>query len=279
MATVNLDLLIPHMDAYKTYLDNQDTKASSRPFSNAEEDYKRDIADKAAGFLEAESWTESDIGSGTIGERSIKAVQRNLNLIGRFQVSGFSDKVRESGSEAERLLYDLYHDHKEQECFDRICDMFGRKYDLVAYLYFILDPKRYLPLRSTIFDGIFKRLGIDLQTAGRCSWENYQDFIDTIAAVRDAMKDHFKQEDIDLLDAHSFLWTINMDVLGKEISEGPEGTPQKEKVVDTGVSVFHKDYGEGTISKLTDDKVYVEFEGKQRIFPYPDAFEKEYLTL
>ena len=78
MATINLDLLIPQMDAYKAYLDNQDPKVSSRPFSNAQEEYKRNIADKATDLLDANNWIESDIGAGTIGERSIKAVQGNI---------------------------------------------------------------------------------------------------------------------------------------------------------------------------------------------------------
>lgn len=279
MAAVNFDLLIPYMDAYKIYLNKQNSKIGNKPFYNAQEEYKRDIADKATILLDAESWDESDIGSGSIANRTIKAVQRNLNLIGRFQVSSFSDTVRENTSGAERLLYDLYHSHKEQECFERICDMFGRKYDLVAYLYFIFDPKRYLPLRSRIFDGIFKKLDIDLQTSGRCSWTNYQDFLSTIAAVRDRMRDHFKQEDIDLLDAHSFLWTLNLNVLREEKNNVTKATSQKGNNVEVGVSVFHKDYGEGVIRRFTDEKVYVEFAEKKRIFPYPEAFEKEYLIL
>lgn len=41
--------------------------------------------------------------------------------------------------------------------------------------------------------------------------------------------------------------------------------------------VYHKGYGKGIVVKLETDKVYVDFNGKQRIFSYPEAFEKEYL--
>ena len=42
--------------------------------------------------------------------------------------------------------------------------------------------------------------------------------------------------------------------------------------------VHHKEYGDGEIKKITDAKVYVLFNGKQRIFDYPEAFDKGYLT-
>lgn len=278
MASVNRDILIPYMDAYKAYLDGQEHGESARPMSNEQEDYKRGIAAKAAETLGQESWNESEIGTGTIGDHAIKAVQRNLNLIGRFQVSAFSDKVKENPEIAERILYDLYRDRKDQECFDRLCDVFGRKYDLLAYLYFILDPNSYLPLRSSIFDGIFKKLQINLQTAGRCSWENYQDFLSTIAAVRDVMQEYYQTTDVDLLDAHSFLWTLNLDVLNmRETDEAVEEESEVEKTIEVGATFSHKEYGKGVITKLTEEKVYIDFNGKPRIFPYPEAFEKGYL--
>ena len=223
----------------------------------------------------------SEIGSGSIGSRVNKAVQRNVNLIGRFQVSSFDNSVKENGSAAEQLLFDFYHEHQEQECFDRICRMFGKKYDLVAYLYFIYDPNRYLPLRSSLFDEIFKKLGIPLQTSGRCSWENYQKFLSTVAAVRNAMREYYQQEDVDLLDAHSFLWTLNQNVLNISKNETitTESAIAKEQRVEVGAVVIHKEYGEGTIIKITDNKMYVDFDGKKRIFSFPDAFEKKYLNL
>ena len=83
-------------------------------------------------ILNSESWEASEIGSGSIGDRVYKAVQKHVNLIGRFQVTSFDSSVKENGSKAEQLLFDFYHEHKEQECFDRICKMFGKKYDLAA---------------------------------------------------------------------------------------------------------------------------------------------------
>ena len=42
--------------------------------------------------------------------------------------------------------------------------------------------------------------------------------------------------------------------------------------------VHHKLYGAGEVTKITEDKLYVSFGGKNRIFPYPEAFDKGYLS-
>ena len=43
-------------------------------------------------------------------------------------------------------------------------------------------------------------------------------------------------------------------------------------------AVYHQNYGKGVVSKIKDEKIYVEFNGKPYIFNYPDAFEKGYLS-
>lgn len=280
MAKVNRDVLIPLMDTYRSYLGKQKRDANARLLSNIYEDYKRDIAKRAKMHLATGSWTESQIGDGTIGSHVIKAVQNNRNLVGRFQVSGFVEKVKENYQVSEGLLYELYHERKDQDCFERICRLFGRKYDLVAYLYFIIDPQMYLPLRSSVFDKVFHKIGVNIQTTAQCSWNNYQEFIDTVADVRDAMKEYYNDDSLDLLDAHSFLWTLNLDsfisnsksILDKE-AETVDVIPKNENDV-----VFHKNHGKGFIVKYTDNNVYVDFDGKQLIFPYPEAFDKGYLS-
>ena len=43
-------------------------------------------------------------------------------------------------------------------------------------------------------------------------------------------------------------------------------------------TVSHNRYGKGEVIKVTDENVYVLFGENQRIFPYPEAFEKGYLV-
>lgn len=48
--------------------------------------------------------------------------------------------------------------------------------------------------------------------------------------------------------------------------------------MEEGSAVRHKEYGEGTVWKISGGTVYVKFQKGIRLFPYPDAFIKEYLT-
>lgn len=43
-------------------------------------------------------------------------------------------------------------------------------------------------------------------------------------------------------------------------------------------TVYHKLYGYGEVIKSNDEKIYVDFNGKRRIFDYPEAFIKGYLV-
>ena len=279
MAEINREILLPYMQAYIPYLDKQEKKTGGRLLSNAEEDYKRTVAAKANVILNSESWLESEIGSGVIRDRVFKAVQAHVNLVGRFQISSFNDKVNENLEQAESVFYDFYHNHKEKECFDQLCGIFGRTYNIVAYLYFINNPARYLPVKPQFFDKIFNRLQIDFKTYGRCSWENYQEFIDIVSAVRDYMQEYYQEVDIDLLDAHSFLWTIDQGVLDEVVVEDQEKAVEDiEPESDSDeTTVYHKEYGAGSIVRIANDNVYVKFGDGEYIFQYPEAFERGYL--
>ena len=279
MESSTREKIIPLMDSYKQYLDGQKGRSSTRPFSNVKEDFKREIPTKAAEVLEVDAWSSSDIGSGKIGERAIKAVLKHQILIGQFQVSSFKSIVKDKPAAAEKILFDLYHERREEESFEELCRLFGKKYDLISYLYYILDSDRFLPLRPTFFDEVFKEVGINLKTANNCSWSNYQQFLTVIAEVRDLMAEHFHTEEIDLLDAHSFLWTLHQDVLDPGSQEDIPHDPDYEMSIEQGSIVIHKEHGEGAIIDLTDDRVYVGFDERVLIFPYPKAFEEHYLML
>ena len=44
-------------------------------------------------------------------------------------------------------------------------------------------------------------------------------------------------------------------------------------------AVLHKKYGEGTVIQIANDKIYVKFGCGQRIFKFPEAFEKKWLIV
>lgn len=49
--------------------------------------------------------------------------------------------------------------------------------------------------------------------------------------------------------------------------------------VDLHTKVHHNVYGQGEVTKITADNIYVLFGKLQRIFPYPEGFAKGYLTV
>ena len=49
--------------------------------------------------------------------------------------------------------------------------------------------------------------------------------------------------------------------------------------VEIGMAVYHKAHGEGVITKVTEEKVFVKFGTKMLIFWYPKAFEQDDLIL
>jgi len=55
-----------------------------------------------------------------------------------------------------------------------------------------------------------------------------------------------------------------------------------EKTVETGTTVFHAEYGTGTVAgySAARRKIHIRFESGQSVsFPHPDAFEREILRV
>lgn len=51
------------------------------------------------------------------------------------------------------------------------------------------------------------------------------------------------------------------------------------ELITPGTRVTHKEYGIGTITNKTSEKIYVAFSDRHLIFSYPDSFIKGYLTI
>jgi hypothetical protein len=92
--------------------------------------------------------------------------------------------------------------------FDRMGELTGAKYPLLAYLYFLQDMDRFMPVQPTTFDRAFRGLGIELVTLRNCSWENYQRFNAALGEVRTALASIDGLSNVRLIDAHSFCWLL-----------------------------------------------------------------------
>ena len=229
IAQYNFDQLF---ESYKEYVrQNYPNKVfSTNSFEAVENRYKHNIYDEARIRLSAEQWQESDIGSGKIIDNTIAAIeikgskdQLGNNLVEWDNRRGENNRLHQPLYDAkksnnqlsvvETCLYNLYNnnDGRNKQSFEDLIAIFGKQYPLIAYLFFIKDKSKFLPIRTTYFDSTFALLDVDFKTTRKCSWENYQQFIELIEQLRILLSDRF-EEKVELLDAHSFAWIISSNV-------------------------------------------------------------------
>ena len=186
--------------------------SDSSGFLGAEEGYKACIAEKAKAGLRPRDWREAWIGTGKIAECASDAVSEADNLVNIHQQLKFKDALNAKArrTDAERVLFDIYHGSDDKRAFEAACNVFGAKYDLIAFLFFIKDSERFLPVSPVGFDRGFGRLGIDLKTAYRCSWDNYNEFISIIRDMQRLINYNLPlSSPARLIDAHSFVWIVS----------------------------------------------------------------------
>ena len=205
------------------------------------EGYKPHLRNRALDILAPDTWTEVEIGSGVILQHAIGAIEiqdstLTNNLLLWQNRYGHANRdhhvLLEAVSNAklrrelERHLFDLYRGGSGGDTtFGHLSGLTGAKYPLLAYLYFLKDMDRFMPIQPTTFDRAFRDLGIDLVTVRNCSWENYQIFNSALGAVQEALAQVGGLTKIRLIDAHSFCWMPRKAIERRGHQEGRERTP------------------------------------------------------
>ena len=220
----NTEELIEQFTRFTAYIQYKDKNSEAISFRDSacflgrEEDYKSRIAEDARKELNVNTWKESWIGTGKISEYVKRAVGKCENLVNMHQQIDFRNRLdidkAKHGKEAERVLYDIYRNplSHESAIFEKAVKVFGAKYDIIAFLFFIKDDTRFLPISTSHFDKSFELLGIDYITSRKCSWENYQGYVNIIAEIRDAMESMLEIKGTPrLIDAHSFVWIVQQE--------------------------------------------------------------------
>ncbi len=188
------------------------------------ESYKPAIRRIALKRLNAEAWTADDIGSGRILANIINAIEIKENQDLRNNLVPWEPRYNQPSETSwlrgelgtgparqkfERHVFDLFREQREPAVvLEDLVDLIGRRYSLIAYLFFVFDDSRFLPIGTTTFDKAFDQLAIEVRTTGRCSWSNYQDFIAAVRSVQAGLTDWLGIKDVRLIDAHSYLWLL-----------------------------------------------------------------------
>lgn len=226
-----------------------------RPFTNFQEGvaavwegYKPRLRDHALKLLGAHEWSEAQIGSGAILQQTIDAIEiqdSKVNLINNlvFWQNRFGHANRDHRvllealtnprlrRDLEGLLYGLYAGGAgEADTFDRLRELIGPRYPLLAYLFFLKDIDRFMPIQPTSFDRSFRALGIDLVTRSNCFWDNYDRFNAALGSVRATLAAITGLSKIRLIDAHSFCWML-VTLKGPDQGGGKTGRKDAGRIV------------------------------------------------
>lgn len=212
-----------------------------RPFSRfdegliaAWESYKPRVREVALTRLDAGNWTKGQVGSGAILAKVIAAIEIKAthgdvtnNMVlwqNRFGHANLDHRALIEAASAgtglqllEDLLFHLYcTDRNEGTIFVELSEAIGAKYPLMAYLFFLKDMDRFMPIQPTGFDRVLAEIGLEFRTLRNCTWENYSQFNSILEALRAPIAKTAKLENVRLIDAHSLLWVFST-LLRKEV--------------------------------------------------------------
>jgi hypothetical protein len=243
---LNLERFAEEFDRFKRLIAIND---EGRPFTNFNEGlaadwegYKSRLRDRALAILSFDSWSATSIGSGTILNKLISAIEINDKRAGirnnlvfwenRYGHANRDHRILLDAADDTKLtkeiethLFNLYFDRNSDESsFNAINEIIGRRYPLIAYLFFLKDIDHFMPIRTTTFDRVFGSLGINLRTRGNCSWANYLSFNEALEDIRDSLVSIANISDVRLVDAHSFCW-----LLGRLEHTETEAAPRKSR--------------------------------------------------
>lgn len=212
-----------HFEAFTSFVEEQSSVSfvsfASHPYTYEHEGYKYEIYKTARDNLAFQAWKTSDIGSGEIISATIKSIEIKNNNLVPWQ-SRYGDESRphhplyeaqkhpKTVKNIEKCLFNLYHKSDVAKSFDELISIFGKKYALIAYLCFIKDSSKYLPIAPSYFDSAFQLLGVDFKTGKQCSWDNYSHYIRLIRELKEMLAEELSS-DVTLLDAHSFAWMLS----------------------------------------------------------------------
>lgn len=216
--------------AFNSFLAMVKKEQSGDPFRDfqqgyayKEEFYKTRVHGDALRILDAEKWKSSMIGSGKIIQAVVLAIQIHENNLmewrgkrhpaGRSHMALLKAAQANDKKDVEAALFAHFRDKVAPEkSMVQLTGLFARKYDFIAYLFYLRDWERFMPIAPTHFDRVFPMLDVRvngqlLKMRKRCSWENYSAYNEAFGLVREALEG-MEVPRVRLLDAHSFCWML-----------------------------------------------------------------------
>ena len=184
-----------------------------------QEGYKRYIWHEAQKILKCNEWLENDLPGRDITNRVLKCMDIKIetgkpqNLLDYRYKIHFQKILEEKPQEVEDLIRRIYCSPDEEQAFRQGCALFGKRYPLMAFLFFLKGEGgdsagtiRYLPISPKNMESRFDRLGIQSECLSECTWENYQEYLCIFDDVQKRLQEQLNL-DVEKIDAHSLVWT------------------------------------------------------------------------
>lgn len=177
-------------------------------YLNLNEKYKLSVFSKANELLNVRKWNSKTIQSGYVAAQAVRAMQLSENnLVNPHQKTKFVDKVRANSVEAGQILFDFYTSPAiDESMLESLVGFFGRKYDTLAYLFFLKNWKEYLPCKPRLIQQGFDRLGIYTECLSSFTYKNYSMYNEALKELMTVLREY--DDSATVLDAHSFVWII-----------------------------------------------------------------------
>jgi len=261
VSTENLDLVFADFVTYvktekkEIFTSFENLKFIDNPTTG--ENYKYEVYTNGRKKLDFQKWKAQDIGMGRIHENAINALKvKKNNLVNNYRLKENFAQIDDVKA-IEQILFDFYKSKiHDSVSFKKFID-FGISYNVIAYLFFLKEKNKYLPISQRAFDDIFELIGLaDFKTDGQSTFDNYIQYCDLIKQVQRYLKT--KDKDATLIDAHSFLWILgkmNANTVNK-----PNSTKRTEYNPKTikEINVNTQSKEAGLKENLTEIKHYVD---------------------
>ena len=243
-------------------------------YMDIHEGFKRELFRNGHDALRLDTWDRRMIGSGKILDFVVAGLQakddNGKNIVVNFHsITNFKEKARTNLPLAENILFNLYKGDDDAAAFEEVCDFFGRWYPIFSYLMFLKDDTKYLPVKNSnkLHGERFRKLGIDRECLRYCSWNNYRVFLNVHKQIQEKLKEAFPENQISLLDAHSFVWTLyaapdDFSFEMKELELVPGAIAFVKQVSD---QLSYKERAQKEDKDLEESLEKLGFEGKERI--------------
>ena len=220
-----------YYNAFKTFVEEKSgvtfDSFSSNNYTQEQEGYKDQLFLDARTKLNFGKWSKSDIGSGKIVQALISTIELDNNNLVNWR-SKYGDNKRPhhklyivNNSEIliyEQKIFDFYNSKElDEDVFTWFINEFGKQYAFIAYLFFLKDKSKYMPIAPTTFDKAFELLNIDFKTNQKACWENYKQYNEILSEVK-ILLERAMDNDVQLLEAHSFLWIIARQMQANEVT-------------------------------------------------------------